>query len=51
MKKLLLLLTLLAFINIKSEAAYMLIPMDEETQKDHLKAYGITYWVLDKEVE
>ena len=51
MKKLLLLLTLLAFINTKSEAAYMLIPMDEETQKDHLKAYGITYWVLDKEVE
>ncbi len=24
----------------------MLIPMDPETQKDHLKAYGVTYWVL-----
>jgi len=22
--------------------------MDESTQKNHLKAYGITYWVLDK---
>ncbi len=29
------------------KAAYLLIPMDE-TQKDHLKAYGITYWVIEK---
>ncbi|QLE01849.1 asparagine synthetase B [Galbibacter sp. BG1] len=29
-------------------ASYILIPMDAETQKDHLKAYGITYWVLSK---
>ena len=28
----------------------MLLPMDTE-QKDHLKAYGITYWVLQQEVE
>lgn len=26
-------------------AAYLLIPMDD-TQKEHLKAYGLTYWVL-----
>jgi hypothetical protein len=26
-------------------AAYLLIPMDE-AQKDHLKAYGITYWTI-----
>ena len=34
------------------KADYLLIPMDE-TQKDHLKAYGIAYSVLeyDKEVE
>ncbi len=31
------------------EAAYLLIPMDE-TQTNHLKAYGITYWLLQKEV-
>ena len=29
---------------------YVLIPMDE-SQKDHLKAYGIAYWVLKNEVE
>ena len=27
----------------------ILIPMDAESQKDHLKAYGITYWVLTKQ--
>lgn len=34
------------------KAQKLLIPMDE-SQKDHLKAYGITYWVLqhDKEAE
>lgn len=31
-------------------AAYILIPMDE-SQKDHLKAYGIAYWILTKDVE
>jgi len=31
-------------------AAYLLIPMDEN-QRDHLKAYGICYWVLENEVE
>lgn len=31
-------------------AAYLLIPMDE-TQKNHLKAYGIAYWVLQQDVE
>ncbi|MBL7814122.1 MAG: asparagine synthetase B [Saprospiraceae bacterium] len=32
------------------QAAYILLPMDL-AQKDHLKAYGITYWVLSKDVE
>ena len=31
-------------------ASYILIPMDE-SQRNHLKAYGITYWVLDAGVE
>mgnify|MGYP006291804611 CR=1 FL=1 len=31
-------------------AAYLLIPMDNK-QKNHLKAYGIAYWVLEHEVE
>ncbi len=43
-----LLLLLFAF---KVQAAYLLIPMDEKSQKNHLKAYGITYWVLDQGLE
>ncbi|MEE9371964.1 MAG: asparagine synthetase B, partial [Saprospiraceae bacterium] len=27
-------------------ASYILIPMDAEGQKNHLKAYGIAYWVI-----
>ncbi len=43
-----LLFTLIALFSIsKSLASYILIPMDAETQKNHIKAYGITYWVLD----
>ncbi|WP_425391380.1 asparagine synthetase B [Ekhidna sp.] len=43
---------LLIFLNvcIASQAAYILIPMDK-TQSNHLKAYGIAYWILTKEVE
>src|SRR6478609_6773699 len=35
-------------ISIASRASYILLPMDETTQQNHLKAYGITYWVLAK---
>ncbi|MBT8190938.1 MAG: asparagine synthetase B [Saprospiraceae bacterium] len=28
-------------------ASYILIPMDHDAQKNHLKAYGITYWILE----
>ena len=31
------------------QASYLLIPMDE-TQTNHLKAYGITYWVLENQI-
>ena len=31
-------------------AAYLLIPMDN-TQTNHLKAYGVAHWVLQREVE
>ena len=30
-------------------ANFILLPMDETSQKNHLKAYGITYWCLDKQ--
>ncbi len=34
-----------------TQAAYILIPMDEEKQANHLKAYGIAFWTLSNEVE
>jgi len=33
------------------QASYILIPMEYDEQSDHLKAYGMTYWVLEKGVE
>lgn len=41
---------LLLFASLQVQASYILLPMDEE-QKNHLKAYGITYWVLEQNVE
>ena len=49
MKKTLLLLSFL-FLVIKAQATYILIPMDEN-QKDHLKAYGVAYWILQNDIE
>jgi hypothetical protein len=36
--------------SLHARSAYILIPMDER-QSNHLKAYGITYWVLTYEIE
>jgi hypothetical protein len=33
-----------------SKASFLLIPMDN-VQKNHLKAYGITYWILQNGIE
>ena len=41
------LLVILFLISFGVKASFVLIPMDAETQNDHLKAYGITYWVLE----
>lgn len=38
-------------LHVSAFAAYILIPMDYESQKDHLKAYGITYWTLEKQLK
>ena len=40
---------LLLSLLIPLRAAYIMIPMDE-SQSNHLKAYGIAYWILTKEV-
>lgn len=47
MKKLALLLVFL--FSIQGFASYILIPMDADSQREHLKAYGITYWALEKQ--
>ena len=44
---------LLAFcllIVVSTHASYLLIPMDK-SQTNHLKSYGIAYWLLQQEVE
>ena len=40
---------LFLFMVVNAYASYILIPMDAEGQKNHLKAYGITYWTLEKQ--
>lgn len=46
-KKSLYIFFLLLYFSAK--ANFLLLPMDEVAQKNHLKAYGITYWALDKQ--
>ena len=44
-------LCMFLFVFAKLEASYILIPMDAESQANHLKAYGITYWTLERELK
>ncbi|OIQ15818.1 MAG: asparagine synthetase B [Flavobacterium sp. MedPE-SWcel] len=39
---------LLLLLSFTVKASMILLPMDETSQVNHLKAYGITYWALDK---
>ncbi len=39
---------LLLFVCFGAKASMILLPMDETSQVNHLKAYGITYWALDR---
>lgn len=39
----------LLLLSLSAKASFILIPMDETTQQNHLKAYGITYWCLSKD--
>lgn len=41
-------IVLLLVIGFSAKASMILLPMDETSQQNHLKAYGITYWALDK---
>ena len=49
MKKICLIIFL--FVSSNIFASYILVPMDAEGQKNHLKAYGITYWILEKDLK
>ena len=44
-----LLLAFLFLYSLPLAASAILIPMDAESQQNHLKAYGITFWVLTKQ--
>ena len=50
MKKKILLIFISFSIVFQAKSIQLLIPMDD-TQKDHLKSYGIAYWVLGKDIE
>ncbi|MEK7254886.1 MAG: asparagine synthetase B, partial [Bacteroidota bacterium] len=50
MKKLTFSLAMFLLLASQASAAFMLLPMDEE-QKNHLKAYGVAYWILENKVE
>jgi hypothetical protein len=41
-------LILLCLLSLKLDAIHILIPMDEEGQKEHLKAYGIAYYSIER---
>ncbi len=44
-------LVLLLFMSSPTWASYILIPMDATGQTEHLKAYGITFWTLEKQLK
>ena len=49
--KAIMLFLMLFLFTFQSFASYVLIPMDAEGQQNHLKAYGITYWTLSKDLK
>jgi hypothetical protein len=49
--KILLSLILAFTMSLSLSASYLLVPMEYEKQANHLKAYGITYWVINQGIE
>lgn len=41
---------LLFLLSFSLKASYILIPMDEDNQSDHLKAYGVAFWTLENDI-
>ena len=50
MKKILVSIAFVATFLAQTHASVILVPMDAK-QKEHLKAYGITFWILQKGIE
>lgn len=50
MRKLIIILVALFGFSWATQASHILIPMDD-TQTNHLKAYGISYWILEQDIE
>ncbi len=51
MRRSLIIFAFLGIVASQLKASVILLPMDETHQRNHLKAYGITYWVLSQGVE
>ena len=45
-----LIILIISLYSVSSFGSYLMIPMDER-QSNHLKAYGIAYWVLQNDIE
>lgn len=41
---------LLVLLGGSAQAVQLLIPMDADHQKEHLKAYGVAFWALERQV-
>lgn len=46
-----LMLLLFVVLSFAAKASYILLPMEHNEQKNHLKAYGVTYWVIENDVQ
>jgi hypothetical protein len=42
---------LVCLFSFTAHATYILIPMEHDKQTNHLKAYGVTYWVINQGIE
>jgi hypothetical protein len=51
MKKIVGIVLFLFFSHLYTKASYLLLPMEHDKQSNHLKAYGIAYWVISQNVE
>lgn len=51
MRKFITIITLILLLSPSLKASKILIPMDHDSQKEHLKAYGIAFYALQKSVK